>query len=137
MFNLLHLGALIIIAPFILYADHLGFQYFRGKKQLLMSAPLKLLHNVINIGLLIIISSGIGLVLPAWDYYITDAIFQLKMFFVLTLIINGWFISRLMKTATTLPYANLKGNKKAWLLLSGITSIASWFASAIIGLYLL
>lgn len=74
---------------------------------------------------------------PAWDFYITDPVFLLKMFFVAVLAINGLFIGRLMGNAITTPFAQLSTRTKALLLISGAASGIGWVASASIGYFLL
>jgi hypothetical protein len=129
----LHFFTLILTAVVIIYSDHQGFLYFRGKKQTL--SPLFLLwsHRLVWIGLLGMIVSGFFMVLPWWERKIQDPAFIVKMFFVLVLVINGVAIGRLSQVAATTPFASLDAKKKRILFISGAASAISWIGAATIG----
>lgn len=137
MLTKIHLYTLMLAIPFILFADHLGILYFIGKPKTLKASTIQRLHMIIFFLLLIMIGTGVALTLPAWDFYLNDAIFLVKMFFVMVLFINGIFIGRLMESASQRPYAELDKRRKVLLLISGSLSFSGWVASAVIGYFLL
>lgn len=52
----LHIGAVLATLAAVLYADHLGFRYFRGKQPTLDGRLMRRLHNTVWAGLILIIS---------------------------------------------------------------------------------
>lgn len=137
MFETIHLVSLVITAPFILYADHMGLLYILGKKKTLPENRVKAVHTAVIIGLFALIISGIFLVLPAWRFYLADLIFQVKICFVGALVINGLFIHRLMDVAYATPFKELTNRRKLTLLVSGGVSSVSWVSAALIGFFVL
>lgn len=133
----LHLLSLLITIPFILYSDHLGFLYLLGKKETIDLRTTKKLHTAVFIGLSLLYITGFFLTLPAWEFYIKDPLFLLKMFFVLTLTINGFFIGATMKVASNKNFNSLTKRYKATLVLSGLISATCWLGSFIIGYFFL
>lgn len=133
----LHLISLIITVPFILYSDHLGLKYILGKKETLDLKTTKKLHLAVFIGLALLIVTGAALTIPDLDYYLQEEEFLLKMFFVLTLTINGLFIGKLMKIASQKKFKELTKKQQITLLASGATSGTCWLASFIIGYFFL
>ncbi len=131
----LHLLFLAYSAVCILVSDHLGMQYFLGRKPLLPARTMTLLHRLVWIGLLGMIATGVALALPDWDYYATDPAFLLKMGLVGVLCLNGLFIGRLMHTATMVPFRELPRGKKLLLLTSGGASGAGWICATLIGFF--
>lgn len=79
------------------------------------------------------IVTGILLTVPGLNFYLADPMFQLKMCFVLALIINGFAIGRLMHVAADLPYKALERKQKITLLISGFVSATGWISSTAIG----
>ncbi len=137
MFESIHLASLVLTIPFILYADHLGLSYIAGKKKLLKASTIEKLHLIVFLGLMVLIITGVVLTAPSWNFYVNDRVFQLKMFFVMTLFLNGVFIGRLMRVASVKPFNKLQKPKKFLLLLSGSLSLISWISSAVIGYFFL
>ena len=133
----LHLATLALTALVILYSDHEGFLYMRQKKVTLSPVFVMWSHSLVWIGLLGMIITGIGLVLPAWEYYLGDPVFYVKMGFVLTLAVNGLFIGKLSHVATETPYALLDRDTKHTLMLSGALSATGWIGATIIGFFIL
>lgn len=131
-------GAIVLLtALVIIYSDHQGFQYFRGHKQTLSPAFVTWSHRLVWTGLGLIIASGVLLVLPAWEYYLTDPAYYIKMSFVAVLIMNGFAIGKLSHKATTTPYAELSASEQKTLLVSGALSFAGWVVAITIGLFFL
>lgn len=133
----IHLTTLILTALVILYADHEAFAYFRGKKLLLDTQRTALLHYLVWAGLLGMIATGLTMALPGLSYYLSRPEFLLKMGFVLVLIINSLFITRLFPIASKTPFAELPEKTKMLLLLSGTASTISWLGAFVIGYFFL
>ncbi len=133
----LHLIALIITAPVILYADHMGFRYFTGRAAVLPERSVVWTHRLVFIGLFVLIATGVMLTVPSWEVWFAKPAFYVKLGFVVTLLINGLFIQKLMTTATRVPYASLSLSDKRTLMTSGALSGIGWVASVLIGFFLL
>jgi hypothetical protein len=133
----IHLTVLLATALVILYSDHQGFEYVRGKKETLSRRTVTRSHRLVWLGLVLMIGTGIAMVLPAWEYWLSNPTFYVKMGFVLTLVINGLFIGKLSHTATERPFASLTREEKTVLLVSGVLSGAGWLGAATVGLFFL
>lgn len=131
----IHLWSLIITAPVILYADHMGFLYFTGRVQTLSVKKVEWTHRLVFLGLLFLISTGAVLTIPMWAIMFENPFFYAKLAFVATLILNGIFIGKLMKKSTTTPYALLSRDEKIFLMISGAVSLCGWVASVLIGFF--
>lgn len=131
----LHLISLIVTAPVILYADHMGFQYLTGRVQTIGISKLKWTHNLVTFGILLLIITGIIITVPMWAIMLENPFFYAKLAFVSTLVLNGAFIGALMKKATTTPFAELSSDEKRLLLLSGGISALGWIATTLIGFF--
>lgn len=65
------------------------------------------------------------------DYLLTVPVFYVKMGFVATLIVNAFFIGRMMHIASTQPFASLSRNKQVPLLISGVVSVVCWIGAIV------
>jgi hypothetical protein len=128
----LHLLALAFVALVILIADHDGFAYIRGKKQLLNAAKVSRLHNLVWLGLIGMLATGLALLADEPDV-LEESAFYVKMLMVLALFINGVAIGQLSKLSTITPFANLTKKQKLSLLLSGAISASCWIGAALLG----
>jgi hypothetical protein len=126
-----------VIAGIVLYSDHRGFNYFSGRENTLPEKFLKWSHTLVWAGLILLITTGILLVLPAWEYRLLEPVFYVKMGFVLVLLMNSIAIGKLSKTAATIPFSDLTKEQKITLLVSGGLSFLGWTCAALIGLFLL
>jgi hypothetical protein len=131
-FEALHLLALALVAVVILITDHDGFLYLRGKKAVLNAVRVKRLHQLVWVGLVAMIVTGIGLVAEDPDVLEEEA-FPVKMLMVLALVINGFLIGRLSAVSTTTPFVELPRRQKQVLLGSGAVSVACWIGATVIG----
>ncbi|MCE9628770.1 MAG: hypothetical protein K8Q91_02115 [Candidatus Vogelbacteria bacterium] len=134
-FGFLHLVSLIITVPVILYADHMGFQYFTGRKLVLDRKKVEWSHWLVMLGISLLIITGVAVMVPMWAVILTKPLFYAKLAFVSTLLINGIFISQLMRKATITPYIELSKEERRLLLLSGMLSGGGWVASVLIGFF--
>jgi hypothetical protein len=133
----IHLCTLALTAIAIIYADHLGFQYMRGTRQYLEHSRTVLLHRLVWTGLIGMITSGSFLLYPQWEFLIYDPLFQLKMGFVLVLIMNALAIGKLSKITSDQSFAELPPRTKKILMISGALSSISWVGAATIGYFFL
>ena len=133
----IHLITLSITALVIIYSDHQGFLYFRGKKQTLSKVFLHWSHILVWAGLLLMITTGVLLTIPAWTYRLQEPTFYIKMGFVLTLVVNAFAIGKLSKVAGEKPFAQLTTSEQRVLLLSGALSAMGWIGAAVIGKFFL
>jgi hypothetical protein len=132
-----HLFTLLCTALVIIHADHQGFLYFRGKKQTLSAASLQWSHRLVWGGLLLMITTGILLALPAWEYLLREPVFLLKMGFVSVLVINAFAIGKLSAKAAEIPFSSLSKKEQHALLVSGALSFCGWVGAATIGIFFL
>lgn len=133
----IHLIILGITALFIVVADHDAFSYMRGTQALLSESKTKLLHYGVWTGLILMILTGLTLVLPLYEFYITDPAFIIKMCMVFALVVNGVLIGKLSKVATRVPFKELPSRTKMLLLASGGVSTSGWIGAAVIGYFFL
>lgn len=133
----LHLLSLIITIPAILYSDYSGFKYFTGRSQLMSHKKMNLLHKLVFIGLFLLITTGVITLVPRWAIMFEKPFFYIKIAFVLTLLVNGLFIGKLLEKATTTPYTNLPKQDKVFLMTSGAISAVSWISVIIISFFFL
>lgn len=129
----LHLISFIITVPVILYADHIGFQYFTGKIETVNYKKIQIAHWLVTTGLILLIVTGVIITIPMWAIMFENPFFYAKLAFVVTLFLNGIFIGSLMKKATIIPFAHLSKDEKKALIMSGALSGISWVASILIG----
>lgn len=131
----LHLVLLIITAPAILYADHMGFQYMTGRILTVNAKKVAWVHWTVSLGLLLLVITGILVTIPLWAIMLKNPLFYAKLALVVTLTINGFFINTLMKKATTTAYVNLSDSEKKFLIVSGAVSACGWIATIVIGFF--
>lgn len=136
-YKTMHLITLSLTALVILYTDHEGLQYFRGKTALLSKAFVTWSHRLVWTGLILMILSGIGLILPQWEYRLQEPTFYVKMGFVLVLIMNSYAIGNLRYLATERPFLTLSPDEQKTLIVSGALSGIGWVGAAIIGFFFL
>jgi hypothetical protein len=137
MLGAFHGITVLITALFIIYSDHQGYLYFRGKKQTLSPTFITWSHRIVWIGLAIIILTGAALAIPTWEYRLTQGVFYVKMGFVLVLLMNAVAIGKLSHKASNTPFAALSPTEKKTLTVSGALSFLGWVSAAFIGYFLL
>ena len=133
----IHLTIFLVTAVFILYSDHLAFQYLRGKLETVPTRRGRSLHYIVLAGLIGMILSGAYMAYPAWEYYIALPEFQLKMAFVGILVMNSFFISRFLLVARATPFRDVPKNEKLKFYASGVASAVGWVGAAVIGYFFL
>ena len=131
----IHLATLFITALVIVYSDHQGFLYLRGKKQTPSQPFLKWSHHLVWAGLILMITTGVLLTIPQWEYRLTQTEFYIKMAFVGVLVVNAFAIGALSKLAGTTPFASLQKEQKRTLLLSGALSSLCWIGATMMGMF--
>jgi hypothetical protein len=131
-----HLTVLAVTVVGILAADYRGLAYVRGKRDVLYDSTTRFLHSYIWLGLAGMVLSGVMLMLPIWEYYLSQPAFIAKIAFVGLLIWNGWVIRSLMKLGVE-SYAELPQETRRAFLRSGAFSLVGWVAATALGfLYL-
>lgn len=125
----LHLISLAFAAFYIFQADHMGFNWIRGKVDTLPKDIVKKFHNRTWVGLILMIFTGFILFWPMREYLLTRPQFFIKMGFVVALFINSFVIGILSKTSTTKTYASLSSKEKLPLMISGAVSTISWLGA--------
>lgn len=133
----LHGAVFTILAIFILYSDHQGYLYFRGKKETLSPTFLKWSHRIVWVGLVLMIITGAALLIPTWQFRLQEPVFYLKMGFVLVLLMNAFSIGKFSELSTLRPYRELTTDEQRTLMVSGALSVMGWVGAATIGLFFL
>lgn len=126
-----HLTILLGTVLVILYTDHVGLQYFRGRARTLSAARVYALHTAVWFGLLGMIATGLTMAWPALPVLLTLPLFILKMCFVGVLFVNAIFIGFFVSTSTTTAFADLSLRQKAPLILSGALSTIGWLGAMV------
>lgn len=121
-----HLTSLTFVIFFVVLSDEQAIKWMRGNVSVLEKNKIMKLHQLVNIGLLLMITTGFVMFLPFREYLLTHLPFQIKMGFVLTLLINSLFIGRLLKVATEKKYSELTQKERTPLLISGVVSLIGW-----------
>lgn len=132
----LHIISLTYVAWNIFHADHMGFNWMRGKIQKLDMATIKKYHTRTWIGLSLMIITGFALFFPMREYLLGRTQFYIKMAFVVTLICNGFVINHLMKRATLHTFKELSFSQKLPLLISGGVSTLAWLGAVITAFFI-
>lgn len=129
----IHLGTLGFVALLVLYADHQALSWVLGHKEKLNGKTIRVVHYLTLAGLVIMIVSGVSMVLSLSlaEYLLTLPAFFIKMGFVLALVINSFFIGKLMHTAVNHSYKSLALSEKIPLFISGAVSGISWLGAVI------
>jgi len=135
--KIVHLSILALTAIVILFADEQGFAWMRGKVALLDPRRMRRLHALMWTGLAGMIVTGLIQFLPAYEYYLAEPAFIMKMCFVGVLIFNGILIGRFQHVAAERPFASLSTAEKLPLLASGAISTIGWISAALIGYFLI
>ncbi len=133
----LHIAGVIWSVLFILQADKDAFKWFSGKSITLDEVRTKKQHKMVWLGLIVAVVCGIFLFWDKRFYLINESpAFLIKMIFVLALIINGFFIGRTIKVATTKSFQNLTFREKIPLFISGGISSISWIGAIVSAFFL-
>ena len=131
-----HFASLAFVAWNVLHADHMGFNWIRGTVAKLDEKQVRKYHYGTWIGLGLMITTGLLLFSQSYEYLLTRPQFYVKMGFVVALIINGFIIGGLQKTAITKTYASLSTKEKIPLFLSGGISTLCWLGAVAGGYFL-
>ena len=124
-----HLIALSITVCVVIATDLYGLSWVRGKRKTLDAQLLQRSHRIIWYGLATMIISGIAMAFSNWQAYLSLRLFDLKMLFVLVLVINGYLIGKHMHLASTHLWQQLPTSKKRALIVSGVLSTGSWIGA--------
>ena len=113
----------------VLYTDSLALSWMRGKRDALPRAQIERTHRYMWLGISVMVTTGVLMFYPFREYLLYHPPFQFKMGFVITLIVNGLVIGKLMHVATERRFADLLPGEKMKLLLSGAISTLSWLGA--------
>lgn len=130
---LLHLITLGLTAIVIALSDWEAFSWIRGKKEFLDEAKIRMHHKLVSAGLALMILTGFLLFWPMRDYITEVPKFYAKMFFVGLIVVNSFFINKLMPVAFTRKFSELTSRERLPLLASGAASAIGWVGATIFG----
>jgi hypothetical protein len=126
-----HILTAIGLIVVVIYSDHLGWQWLRGKQQTLNLTTLNRLHHIIYAGLSIMVTTGLYMFWPLQAYLLYEPAFYVKMGFVGTLIINSFFIGSFMRKASETPFNLLSKQERVPLYVSGALSTVVWLGTIV------
>lgn len=132
----IHLISLAFVFWNVVNADHMGFNWVRGKTPTLDKNTVKKYHYGSWIGLLLMITTGLILFWPMRDYLLARQQFLIKMVFVVALIVNGLVIGNLQERAITNKFEDLSFKEKLPLFISGAVSTISWLGAFTMAFFL-
>lgn len=121
-----HVSVAVALVCLILYTDSYAFSWIRGKRDTLDITRLKRLHHLMWIGLLLMIATGSLMFYPYREYLLAHPPFLTKAGLILTLVVNGFFIGKLLHVAAERPFSSLSVREKTPLFLSGAVSTSAW-----------
>jgi len=121
-----HITFLCLSGLGILVADKGAFAWLTHKRDTVSKTELFVSHWVVTIGLSGLVLTGLYLFWPMRDYLLAQPLFWLKMIFVLTLVVNSFFIEYLMHTAAHTPWRALSRRERVPFIVSGALSTLSW-----------
>jgi hypothetical protein len=126
-----HIATAISLLLLMVYADHTALRWFLGRTQTLSAKITKRLHLLVYSGLSIMLCTGLYMFWPLQSYLLSLPAFQIKMTFVIALLLNSVFISSHMHLATQNCFTDLLVKQKLTLLLSGGLSFIAWVGAAV------
>ncbi|MDB5260426.1 MAG: hypothetical protein JWN37_657 [Candidatus Nomurabacteria bacterium] len=133
----LHFLAIAYAAYNVFRADHMGFNWIRGKYQTLDEKKVRFYHISTYVALFLVIATGINLFWPIHEYLLTRPQFYTKMAFVLLLLINSVAIGKFSKVATIKPWSSLTNKEKLPLIITGGLSTIGWLGAFAGGFFLI
>lgn len=137
LFLFLHILTLSFVIWNIVCADHLGWNWVRGKIPILDKRSVEQYHRRVWVGLSLMIITGVCLFWPLREYLLERLQFYIKMTFILVLIINGFAIGKLQRIAETKTFKSLSLKEKTPLFVSGTLSTIAWLGTILGGWYLI
>lgn len=132
----LHIGILVATGCCVVFADIYASQWLRGNIHILNAKIVSRLHQVVSIGTIGMITTGIALFVPVSDFLVQSQTFFIKMTFVLALVVNSFVIEKHMNIATTQAFTNISQREKIVLFVSGTISSVSWLGALISAFFL-
>lgn len=128
-FVLLSLGA-------VLYSDHAGLSWIRGKKETLNPTLVERLHLLVSVGLAGVLLTGGLMFIDRAEYLLSQPVFLAKMGFVAALVINGFFIGQISRIASEQPFRLTTPAQRRSIFISGAVSALGWLGALILGFIL-
>lgn len=131
----LHILSLIYAAWNIFHAEHLRFNWIRGKAEKLDAITVAKYHKGTWTGLILAIVTGILAFLSVRSEIVYPQ-FYIKMGFVIVIIANSFAIGSLSKIPTQKTFASLSTQEKLPLMLSSGLSFLSWGGALIMASFI-
>lgn len=133
---LVHIGSLCVALFGIVLADRTAFAWLRGVRMTLNERDVARAHWVVTTGLTGLVLSGLYLFWPMRAYLLGEPVFWFKMTFVLALLVNSFFVERLMLVPAEHSFASLSRRQRLPLLVSGAVSTLCWVGAATAAFFL-
>lgn len=132
----LHILSLLFVGWNIVHADKIGLAWMQGKLETVDKKTITKYHHGTWLGIILMIISG-SLIVSTVKDKILHPQFEIKMAFVLIIIINSIAIGLLLKTPIEKSFASLTKREKLPLYTSAALSFISWGGAALAALFIL
>lgn len=133
---MLHIGTLFVIGGLMLATDFSVLKWIQGSLPMLPHQKTLRLHRFIWGGLITLLITGILLFYPYKDFLVTLTAFRIKIAFVGLLILNSFYIGKVLPLGTTQTFISLSPSQKTNLFISGSMSVVCWIGATITGMML-
>jgi hypothetical protein len=130
----LHISVILSAIGLVLLNDFIGLFWALGLKQQFSEQSLRIQHRVIGVAFIAAIGTGIAASIAKPEVLRHNG-FWIKMIFVATIGLNGWFMGKKCQTLAQHRFRTLPSRTKVSISLSVILSLFLWLATALIGLF--
>ena len=126
---IVHLTTVFLLGATVIGTDMLGLAWLLGKVATLPFRVMRTLHRMVWTGLILMLLSGGTMFLSYREYLLSVPAFYIKITFVITLIVNAFFIGKQMGIASTRSFSSLTRAERLPLLISGAVSTVAWIGT--------
>lgn len=116
----------------VIISDLYGGSWVLGWKKYLNGKVLRVIHQVLQIGLGGLILTGLAMVVLSPQDYLLNITFWAKMFFVVVLLWNSFRIGKELEIPAGNMFTELSWSEKKHIFAVGGTSIISWVAALLL-----
>lgn len=132
----LHLLFIVLTLLLVVYSDTTAIPWLLGKKEVLDKTHIRVVHLLVTYGLALIILTGGLMYVQRSEALLSNSLFLKKMFFVLALVINGYFIGTLSNLATQKSFLALSKSEKTQIIVAAVISTSCWIGAVVFGFLL-
>lgn len=125
----IHIVAVFATLVLVITSDMHGLLWVLGKIKTLPKKRMGFFHRAVWVGLVCTIAAGFSMFISYPEYLLSLPAFRLKVFFILMLVTNAFFIGKHLTVATEKTFASLTTKERMVLLISGAISIFGWIGA--------